>query len=57
LQAPGEVTKTTLKDEPTPGEIVLFHEGQSWTIEALPPIVQSLRQAGHELVTVGELLV
>jgi peptidoglycan/xylan/chitin deacetylase (PgdA/CDA1 family) len=56
LQDPREVTKTTLKEETLPGEIELFHEGQSWTIEALPPIVSSLRQAGHELVTVGELL-
>ena len=39
-----------------PGEIVLLHEGQSWTMNALPAIVGSLRQAGHELVTVGELL-
>jgi peptidoglycan-N-acetylglucosamine deacetylase len=38
------------------GEIVLLHEGQSWTLEALPEIVGRLRKAGHELVTVGELL-
>ncbi len=38
------------------GEIVLLHDGQPWTIDALPAIVGSLRKAGHELVTVGELL-
>jgi peptidoglycan/xylan/chitin deacetylase (PgdA/CDA1 family) len=38
------------------GEIVLLHEGQSWTMNALPTIVGSLEKAGHELVTVGELL-
>src|SRR6185503_7441237 len=38
------------------GEIVLFHDGQPWTIDALPAVVGSLRKAGHELVTVGELL-
>jgi peptidoglycan/xylan/chitin deacetylase (PgdA/CDA1 family) len=38
------------------GEIVLLHEGQPWTMKALPAIVGSLRQVGHELVTVGELL-
>lgn len=38
------------------GEIVLLHEGQSWTLEALPAIVASLRSAGLELVTVGEML-
>jgi peptidoglycan-N-acetylglucosamine deacetylase len=38
------------------GEIVLLHDGQSWTLDALPEIVGALRKAGHELVTVGELL-
>jgi peptidoglycan/xylan/chitin deacetylase (PgdA/CDA1 family) len=39
-----------------PGAIVLFHEGQDWTLHALPEILKTLRKAGHELVTVGELL-
>jgi peptidoglycan/xylan/chitin deacetylase (PgdA/CDA1 family) len=39
-----------------PGAIVLFHEGQDWTLDALPEILGTLRKAGHELVTVGELL-
>jgi peptidoglycan/xylan/chitin deacetylase (PgdA/CDA1 family) len=39
-----------------PGAIVLMHEGQTWTLEALPRILGKLRQEGHELVTVGELL-
>ena len=38
------------------GEIVLLHDGQSWTMNALPRIVGALGKAGHELVTVGELL-
>jgi len=38
------------------GDIVLFHEGQRWTVEALPAVVGQLREAGHALVTVGELL-
>lgn len=38
------------------GEIVLMHEGQSWTLSALPTIVGRLRRAGFELTTVGELL-
>ncbi len=38
------------------GEIVLMHEGQRWTVEALPGVVGRLREAGHALVTVGELL-
>jgi peptidoglycan/xylan/chitin deacetylase (PgdA/CDA1 family) len=39
-----------------PGEIVLLHEGQSWTLEALPAILGGLKGAGYSLVTVGELL-
>jgi peptidoglycan/xylan/chitin deacetylase (PgdA/CDA1 family) len=38
------------------GDIVLMHEGQRWTIDALPTVVGKLREAGHALVTVGELL-
>jgi peptidoglycan/xylan/chitin deacetylase (PgdA/CDA1 family) len=39
-----------------PGSIVLLHEGQTWTLDALPAILAKLKGAGHELVTVGELL-
>jgi peptidoglycan/xylan/chitin deacetylase (PgdA/CDA1 family) len=39
-----------------PGEIVLLHEGQPWTLDALPTILENLRKWGHELVTVSELL-
>ncbi|HTM44355.1 MAG TPA: polysaccharide deacetylase family protein [Polyangiaceae bacterium] len=38
------------------GDIILLHEGQPWTLSALPMIVNQLEEAGHELVTVGELL-
>ena len=38
------------------GEIVLLHEGQPWTLDALPKILSTLTEAGHELVTTGELL-
>lgn len=38
------------------GEIVLMHEGQAWTLAALPAIVGRLRDAGYELVTVGDLV-
>jgi peptidoglycan/xylan/chitin deacetylase (PgdA/CDA1 family) len=40
----------------SPGEIVLLHEGQRWTLEALPAILGGLRDAGYALVTVSELL-
>jgi peptidoglycan/xylan/chitin deacetylase (PgdA/CDA1 family) len=39
-----------------PGDIVLLHEGQAWTLEALPEVLARLRGAGYELVTVGDLL-
>jgi len=51
-----EVEETFTAGTASAGEIVLLHEGQTWTMEALPSIVGSLRKAGHELVTVGELL-
>lgn len=38
------------------GDIVLLHEGQRWTLEALPLVVSRLKSAGYELVTVSELL-
>jgi peptidoglycan/xylan/chitin deacetylase (PgdA/CDA1 family) len=38
------------------GDIVLLHEGQSWTNEALPQIVERLRARGLEPSTVGEML-
>jgi peptidoglycan/xylan/chitin deacetylase (PgdA/CDA1 family) len=39
-----------------PGDILLFHEGQPWTLAALPHILNDLLEADYELVTVGELL-
>jgi peptidoglycan/xylan/chitin deacetylase (PgdA/CDA1 family) len=50
----GEVVARVAGAEP--GEVVLLHEGQSWTIDALPAVVGSLRDRGLELVTVGEML-
>ena len=39
----------------TAGEVVLFHEGQEWTLEALPRIVAGLHAAGLECVTMHDL--
>lgn len=39
----------------TAGEILLFHEGQDWTLDALPTMVKDLRDRGFELCTVSEL--
>lgn len=38
-----------------PGEVILLHEGQPWTLAALPQIVAALRGDGYELVTMGDL--
>jgi len=39
----------------TAGEVLLFHEGQQWTLDALPRIVSGLRAAGLECVTMYDL--
>lgn len=51
-----DVTKTFERQPVDPGEIILFHEGQTWTLDALPRVIERLRSAGHELTTTGELL-
>lgn len=37
------------------GDVLLFHEGQQWTLDALPPIVTALQAAGLECVTMHDL--
>ena len=39
----------------SPGDVLLFHEGQPWTLEALPRIVAGLHGAGLECVTMHDL--
>jgi peptidoglycan/xylan/chitin deacetylase (PgdA/CDA1 family) len=51
-----DVVAAVVGREVEPGAIVLLHEGQAWTLDALRTIVGRLKEAGHELVTVGELL-
>ena len=38
-----------------PGDVLLFHEGQDWTLAALPAIVAGLHGAGYECVTMHDL--
>ncbi len=52
----GDVVRAVVDPPLASGAIVLLHDGQSWTLDALPEIVGRLRKAGHELVTVGEFL-
>ncbi len=37
------------------GDVLLFHEGQEWTLEALPRIVSALHASGLECVTMHDL--
>ena len=39
----------------SPGEVLLLHEGQEWTLDALPRIVAALHDAGYECVTMHDL--
>jgi peptidoglycan/xylan/chitin deacetylase (PgdA/CDA1 family) len=38
-----------------PGDVLLMHEGQQWTLDALPRIVTGLHAAGYECVTMHDL--
>jgi hypothetical protein len=37
------------------GDVLLFHEGQEWTLTALPRIVAALHASGLECVTMHDL--
>jgi peptidoglycan/xylan/chitin deacetylase (PgdA/CDA1 family) len=37
------------------GDVLLFHEGQQWTLDALPRIVAAIHAAGLECVTMHDL--
>jgi peptidoglycan/xylan/chitin deacetylase (PgdA/CDA1 family) len=37
------------------GDVVLFHEGQQWTLDALPRVVAALHASGLECVTMHDL--
>lgn len=56
LHQPDELVRYTLDQPMRSGEILLLHEGQPWTLEALPALIGALRDRGFDLVTVGELL-
>jgi peptidoglycan/xylan/chitin deacetylase (PgdA/CDA1 family) len=53
--SPALVVKRTL-DQASPGGIILMHNGQYRTIEALPIIIDRLRSEGYTFVTVTRLL-
>jgi peptidoglycan-N-acetylglucosamine deacetylase len=53
---PAEVAARLRPEAVAPGDIVLMHDGQPWTLAALPEILGNLGAAGFQLVPVGELL-
>jgi peptidoglycan/xylan/chitin deacetylase (PgdA/CDA1 family) len=52
--SPAEIAATVARSRL--GEIVLLHEGQDWTLSALPRILASLGAAGLTAVTASQLL-
>lgn len=52
---PGKLVERCTADAIAPGDVLLFHEGQDWTLAALPRIVGALHAAGYELVTMHDL--
>ncbi len=54
--APEDVVARVVPQDLQPGEIVLLHEGQTWTLAALERILEALASAGWQAVTVGEIL-
>ena len=49
---------TRLKDTNRPGQVILLHDSggdRSWTVKALPDLIDALRAHGYQLVTVAEL--
>jgi peptidoglycan/xylan/chitin deacetylase (PgdA/CDA1 family) len=50
-----EVVARCAPEELLPGEIVLMHEGQTWTLAALTRILESLARAGWRCVPVCEI--
>jgi peptidoglycan/xylan/chitin deacetylase (PgdA/CDA1 family) len=53
---PARVERALRPDRVSPGDVVLLHEMQPWTLEALPGAVSALRAAGLEMVTMSELM-
>ena len=54
--SPADVAARLAPDALSPGDIVLLHEAQDWTLAALPPALEALAAAGWQAVTVGEIL-
>ncbi len=51
-----EVLVQRIMDNVSPGSIILMHDTLTWTVKAMPQIIDELEKNGYTLVTVGELL-
>lgn len=51
-----EAIVNEIKNQVYPGSILLFHDIQAATVEALPEIIDYLYSQNYELVTIGQLL-
>ena len=52
---PGSLGAASLLAVRAAGDVILFHEGQEWTLDALPRIVAGLQERGLECVTMDDL--
>ena len=52
---PAKIAETCGPSAVGGGDVLLFHEGQEWTLEALPRIVSALHASGLECVTMHDL--
>jgi peptidoglycan/xylan/chitin deacetylase (PgdA/CDA1 family) len=54
-RAPFKLVERCSPTAVSPGDVLLFHEGQDWTLAALPAIVPRLHAEGYECVTMHDL--
>jgi hypothetical protein len=52
---PAKLAQTCSPANVGAGDVLLFHEGQTWTMAALPRIVAALHASGLECVTMHDL--
>lgn len=52
---PGRIIARCAPAAIRPGEVLLFHENQQTTLDALPRIVEGIKGAGYECVTMADL--
>jgi len=52
---PAKLAETCSPANVSGGDVLLFHEGQQWTLDALPRIIAALHASGLECVTMHDL--